>query len=529
MGFRVIYIACLTILLMIGCTFQKDDELKVQDVPNVIQTKTTSTPKVILLVIDSLMDESLKKAIEENKAPALAFFMNNGRYSNQLVSAYPTMSVTIDSSLITGTYPNEHKIPGLVWYNKDQERMINYGNGFFEMMKIGATQFAEDAIYQFNNVDLSPHVETIHEALEKRGRSSASINTIIYRGNYKHELKIPEIIEKTTGLPDHYNTLGPKILSLGALIHQDEKNNHLVHRLGFNDSFGAEELIYLLEKNNLPDFTIIYFPINDHTVHKNGPKTIKGIEKLDKQLQNILNAFPNWDEALNGITWMIIGDSKQSSVNDDKEEALINLSSALSNYSILKLGEKVNKSDELAITANERMAYVYKIKQSISLQDILSKLKADERIAWIAWKENGKVQVVSGKADANTLQFKPGGKFNDIYNQTWSVDGDSSILDLTIDNNNGIQYGNYPDALARLYGAMYSQKGDFIILDAKPGYEFIGESSPQHTGGGAHGSMHKDDSLAPIIVTEMNQRIDHLRMVDLKQWTLNLFDNAKNE
>ena len=91
-----------------------------------------------------------------------------------------------------------------------------------------------------------------------------------------------------------------------------------------------------------------------------------------------------------------------------------------------------------------------------------------------------------------------------------------------INNNNQIKYGDYPDGLARLYGALNSQKGDFLILDAKPGYEFIGESSPEHTGGGAHGSMHKNDSLTPIIVTGTNKSMDNLRIVDLKKWILDL-------
>ena len=34
------------------------------------------------------------------------------------------------------------------------------------MMKIGVSQFAEDSLYQFNNVDLSPKVKTIHEVLD---------------------------------------------------------------------------------------------------------------------------------------------------------------------------------------------------------------------------------------------------------------------------------------------------------------------------------------------------------------------------
>jgi hypothetical protein len=41
-----------------------------------------------------------------------------------------------------------------------------------------------------------------------------------------------------------------------------------------------------------------------------------------------------------------------------------------------------------------------------------------------------------------------------------------------------------------------------ILLDAKPGCEFIGESSPEHTGGGANGSMHKKVLLHLLLKQE---------------------------
>lgn len=520
MGFRLTFIVFLSILL-IGCSIHKNNEE--QNRPIVNQTNNQLPSKIVLLIVDSLMDEPLKKAIEENKAPALEFFLNHGRYHKNLVSSYPTMSVTIDSSLITGTYPDKHKIPGLVWYDEDEKRIINYGNGFFEMAKIGVSQFAENALYQFNNVDLSSNVETIHEILDKRGKQTASINSLIYRGNYEHVLKVPKVLAKTTALPDHYKTSGPKILSVGAFIRQDKKNSHLLNRLGLNDAFSAQELKYLLEKNKLPEFTIMYFPVNDHVVHRKGPMTTEGIEEIDKNLQEILNVYPNWNKALENMIWIIIGDSKQSSVKRNKKDALIDLREALSNYNILRLDKPVLNKDELVITANERMAFIYKISEDFLLQDIISKLQTDKRIAWIAWKENDMIQVKSGEQEG-TFQFKPEGDFKDVYNQTWSIKGNISILDLTIKNNNQIEYGDYPDVLARLYGALHSQKGEFLIVDAKPGYEFIGESSPEHTGGGAHGSMHKNDSLTPIIVTGTNKSIDHLRIVDLKEWILDLLE-----
>ncbi|WP_191565487.1 alkaline phosphatase family protein [Metabacillus idriensis] len=519
MNYRFIALLFLSIILIISCTNDKKEETS----PIVMHTSDSPSPKVILLVVDSLMDKPLKKAIQDDKAPALEFFLKHGQYSNELVSSYPTMSVTIDSTLLTGTNPDRHKIPGLVWYKEDGQQIISYGNGFLETLKYGVTNMAQNSLSQYNNADLDKNVKTIHEELEENGKQTASINAVIYRGNYKHTLKIPKILAKTTSLPAQYKTNGPEILSLGDFISLDPENNHVINRLGLNDAFAAQELKYLLINDLLPEFTILYMPENDHTVHRKGPMATKGIEKLDKHLQEVLNVYPSWEDALDNVIWIVMGDSSQSAVKKNKKKALIDLRESLSNYNVLKLGETVDKNNEIVITANERMSYVYKINEEISIKKIASKLQADSRIAWIAWKNNEMVQVIS-EGHKGILQFKPGGPYKDIYNQTWSINGNHDILDLDIDEHYQISYRNYPDGLSRLYGAIHSQKGDFLIADAKPGYEFIGESSPEHAGGGAHGSMHKDDSLIPLIITGTDKGIKHLRIVDLKSWILEILE-----
>lgn len=76
----------------------------------------------------------------------------------------------------------------------------------------------------------------------------------------------------------------------------------------------------------------------------------------------------------------------------------------------------------------------------------------------------------------------------DDYHQEWDIIGDLSILDLSVNEQNEIKYGDYPDALARLHGALHSHQGRYLIVDAKPGFEFIGEHSLTHDGGAGHGS-----------------------------------------
>ncbi|WP_340404776.1 alkaline phosphatase family protein [Bacillus smithii] len=483
---------------------------------------TQSKRPVIFLMIDSLMDEPLQKAMKEKRVPALEFLIQNGQYYPNVVSSYPTMSVTIDSTLLTGTYPDHHNIPGLVWYDEKEKRIVNYGSGKKEIVALGTKQVLKDILYHLNNQHLSKSVTTIHEELEKNKKHSASINGLIYRGDYEQTLDVPKPISFFRLLPKQLKTNGPILFSFGRFSQFDPNNryNHFWQNVGFNDHFSAQEVKYLIQKKKLPAFTIAYLPSNDHTVHKNGPMAIKGIEKADKQLQNILNSYDSWDEALKKAVWIVMGDSGQSPIGKDKNQSLISLNSLLQNYRISKLGEPIKENDQIVLAVNERMAFIYTLDHNISFSEIASKLKHDSRIGFIAWKENDWIHVANEKAK-DTFQFRPNGKFTDPYNQSWTLEGDASILDLAIKENN-IQYGNYPDALARLYSSFHSHNGRYLIVDAKPGHEFVSEKSPTHIGGAAHGSLHKQDSLVPMIVVGTDARPQSLRQVDLKDYFLQL-------
>ncbi|PLS18206.1 nucleotide pyrophosphatase [Bacillus sp. M6-12] len=156
-------------------------------------------------------------------------------------------------------------------------------------------------------------------------------------------------------------------------------------------------------------------------------------------------------------------------------------------------------------------------------RNIAKQLQKDNRIDTIAWKEGKIVHVVSGDKKGK-FSFQRNGNFLDEYGQKWKIDGDDQVLDKTIKSDHSIVYGNYPDALARLYSAFYSHTGNFLVVNAKPGYEFIGKGSPKHVGGASHGSLHKQDTHFPMIVTGTKLEPKHLRMVDLKDWILKILD-----
>ena len=243
---------------------------------------------------------------------------------------------------------------------------------------------------------------------------------------------------------------------------------------------------------------------------------------MDQSVQDILNSFPSWEAAIQEVTWIILGDSGQSYVLDDKKTSLIDSNQVLKNYSFW---ERKNPNAQLAIAVNERMAYIYALDQQVELSEIVNVLKEDERMGFIAWKSGQTNYVVSPHSEGE-LEFSPVGKYVDNYNQSWRIAGDASILDLNMTKEQQIIYQDYPDALARLHGALHSQEGRIIIVDAKPSYEFIEKHSHDHAGGGAHGSLHKVDSVVPIIVTGASKLPESNRLVDLKNWILQLLGDS---
>lgn len=476
---------------------------------------------VVLVIIDSLMNEPLQKAIKEGKAPAFSFLINNGYIVPEVISSYPTMSVTIDSTLLTGTYANEHKVPGLIWFKEDEQRMISYGSGISEMWHNGINNVALDSIIRLNKEHLSNNVQTIHEELASHNIQTASINGLLYRGSVEHLLHVPKIISMTNLLPSDIYVNGPTILSLGALSQYNPKNDRnkfAWKRMGVNNDFTVDELTYLIKQNKLPPFTLAYLPDADATLHKNGPDNIEVIEEADKSIQEALNGYSSWEEAIQQATWIILGDSGQSFVKEEQETSLINLIELLHPYSVW---ERDKTDGQIAIAINERMAYIYVNDKNVSTNEIVNTLKEDKRIQFIAWKEDKTNYVVSPQSN-QPLTFSRNGPISDEYQQSWMLNGDVSILDLTINDQNLVQYNQYPDALARLDGALHSQNGRFIIVDALPFYEFISKHSHDHAGGGAHGSLHEIDSIVPLIVTGTDELPKYNRLVDIKEWIIRL-------
>jgi len=484
--------------------------------------------KVILLLVDSLMPNILEDCLRQRTVPALRFLVERGRYWSNCVTSFPTMTASVDSSLLTGTYPDVHRVPGLVWYDPEEKEIINYGNGWKCVRKLGMTNCAKNVLYNLNEKHLSKQVSTIFEELAMRGKTSASINTMVHRGVKKHRIQLPFLLDLTTRFRFREEVSGPDVMTLGAMVQTDIQNipkklQGFKRLYGITDAYAVSATKSLIQFGNAPDFLLVYLPDNDHRIHKKSPDHAEeSLIQVDKCIQQILNTFHSWDEALDQFIFIVISDHGQTKIGKE-EEFNIDLDVLLERFHALQLGEDV-KDHDIVVCNNERMAYIYPLKPNVE-EKILQRLLSETRIDIVATKENGGVRVKEG-GSGREIYFKPNGQYIDIYGSSWEINGEWTVLDLRL-HGGIVDYGDYPDALSRLYGAMYSQEIPMIVVTARPRYEFKSQFYPVHLDGGSHGSLHKYDSTIPLIVTGTEHPVNEPpRLIDLKNFVIKLFEEG---
>lgn len=468
------------LIFVLGCLALFMSSCGLEPRPYHIQTEAPGEKKVILIIVDSLLEEPLATLIEEKKVPAFSFLKEHGWHTDQLVSVFPTMSVVIESTLLTGGYPNSHHIPGLRWYDVTEQKLINYGDGFLPSIRSGAVQTVTNGLFHLNNTHLSKNLQTIHEELKSQEKSTASINALVYRGGEQKTLHIPGM----GPLP----TMAPSYFVFGGFHHhvQTDLAADYLTSYGINDRVSVAHLVDLIQSRTLPAFTMMYMPDLDRESHEKGINTEDSIVRVDRMLQDILNAFGSWEYVLKDHVLIIMGDSGFTRIGEEEGRSVIQLGSL---FHPLKIAEpqETSPADELAVAVNSRMAYVYPLREDLAIEQVVEMARKDSRIDTISRLRGEWVEVIQG-GSGKELRYRPGHAYKDVYSQTWDIEGDGSVLDLHLDQaKKQIGFGNYPDALMQLYAAAHSHSGDYLILTTVPGYEMMGAHSPTHPGGGNHG------------------------------------------
>lgn len=495
--------------------------------------------KVILFVVDSLHPAVLGRVLSEGNAPAFRFLLKYGTYIDRVISSFPTMTPVAMSSMITGTWPDRHGVPGFIWYHKEIGRIVDYGATWQSILKIGLEKVLGNLLHRLNEEHLSKETPTLYEVLEAGGYSTGNVNFFMHRGATRYLAKMPFSLALGTGFRLYRESVsGPRHLTLGQLVHPPFFGKLTAfprgprHRFGFNDSFSGKIAAQLVREGQQPDFMVVYFPDNDKYSHQHGPlRSSFSVEHADRQVAAVLDQFGSWEKALEENVIIVTGDHAQSTVGLGGEY-LINLDRALKSFKRIKFTEQLREDDsnqEIAICPNERMAFIYLLQREEEiLPEVAGILAKDPRNAQIAWQvSENNYCLVQGGTEKRLLVSRQG-PYRDVYGQTWSVEGDLSVVDARVVGGERIEFGKFPDAFNRLISALEARSGQRIVVSAAFGYEYYAVGAPIHPGGGSHGSLEEEDSTVPMIVSGMPFNLAQPRIIDLYPEILRHFGLAES-
>jgi hypothetical protein len=263
---------------------------------------TSRAKPVVLIVIDGLTPAML----ESTSTPALRFLLDHGDY-RRAVSTFPSLTPVCLASIATGAGPDVHGIPHLVWWNREEQRLVEYGSSFGAARAAGVTQTLRDTIVNLNRQHLSKDAETIFEALEDAELTTAAINITTYRGRNLHLATVP-------GAPAVH---GPKRFFFYSLYESDRTGAPfavLSRAAGSVDAYAAAVGRWLVTRDGF-DLLVYYLPDYDYASHALGPDAAyEALGRADASVAALMDAAGGPDEFLDRYAVALCSDHGQAPV-----------------------------------------------------------------------------------------------------------------------------------------------------------------------------------------------------------------------
>jgi len=404
--------------------------------------------KLILIVVDGLTPSVFEAAVGDRRAPAMSFLAEHGRYE-RAVSTFPSLTPVCLSSLATGAHPDVHHIPHLVWYHRDERRIVEYGSSFAALRAAGMTRAILDTIINMNRQHLAAEAVTIYEALEDAGLTAAAINITCYRGRTPHLPTLP-------GIP--IPAYGPKRFFYYNLFESDATGAPLAvfaRAAGSIDGYAAAVGRWLVTRDGF-DFLVYYLPDYDFASHVFGPDgTGDALARTDAAIASLLDAAGGGEEFLERYAVVLCSDHGQTLV---KRHA--------------RLQQAFGAAHDVIVTASNRAGMVY----GADPRTLAQRLDGEPSVEVALFREGNEAIA---RRDREELRFAPDG-------DGWKTAGDGAILE-------------YPDGFTRAWAALHNPNAGEVIVSAAPGYEFADLAGRHHVGGGSHGSLRAGDSEVPML------------------------------
>jgi predicted AlkP superfamily pyrophosphatase or phosphodiesterase len=407
--------------------------------------------KLILVVIDGLTPDVFEAAADSRSAPALAGLAEAGTYA-RATSTFPSLTPVCLASLATGGAPDVHHIPHLVWYHRDERRLVEYGSSFGAMRAVGARRSVKDAIVEMNAEHLAREAVTVYEALEDDGLVAAAVNVPCYRGRTRHVPTVPGVVRPVNG---------PRRFFYYSLFESDVTGAPLAvggRARGSIDAYAAAVGRWLVTRDGF-DFLFFYLPDYDFASHALGPTGAdEALARSDRAVGALVEAAGGLEALLERYDIVLCSDHGQTPV-----EQPFRLESALSDFRLFRPNGRRDDA-ELAVTASNRAGMVY----------LLPAAHVEPRAVAERLSEETALDVVIFREGDDTIALREG-------------------VELRLGPDDEGWRGRARHALAN------PNAGD-ILVSAAAGVELTDLGGRHHVGGGSHGSLLDGDSLVPMLV-----------------------------
>ncbi len=262
----------------------------------------TDAKPVVLIVIDGLTPSML----EATDAPTLRFLLGEGSYRRS-VSTFPSLTPVCLASIATGGHPDVHGIPHLVWWHREERRLVEYGSSFGALVASGLARGIRDTIVNLNEHHLLRSAETVYESLEDAGLTTAAINITTYRGRHRHASSVP-------GLPPVH---GPKRFFFYSVYESDRTGAPVAWRnraRGSIDAYAGQVGRWLVTRDAF-DLLVFYLPDYDYASHALGPDAAHdALARADAAIAALLDAAGGPDEFLERYAVVLCSDHGQSRI-----------------------------------------------------------------------------------------------------------------------------------------------------------------------------------------------------------------------
>ena len=356
------------------------------------------------------------------------------------------------SSLTTGSHPDVHRIPHLVWYDRDARRFVEYGSSFGAIVAAGTRRSIMDTIFGLNERHLGREAVTLYESLDDAGVVAAAVNVTCYRGRTRHRVTLPGLGR---------TTLGPRRFFYYNLFESDETGAPLAVRrrsAGTVDEYAAAVGRWLVTRDGF-DFLAYYLSGYDFASHAAGPDGAaadQALEQADAAIRTLLDAAGGPDEFLERYAVVLLSDHGQTSVGQAArlEEPFTDL------------------AGQVVVTASNRAGQVYLLPGA--------RVDAGE----LAQRLDGFPAV-----DV-TLRLEGG----DPVARRDGADGPVEKLE-------------HPDAAWRVRSALANPNAGELLVSAAEGWELADLGGRHHAGGGSHGSLVAGDSFVPVVTVGLEAEI----------------------